>query len=171
MIIEKTSNKDVILIKRTKHEDYRGTFVETFNRDEYKANGIEIEFVRDAISTSSKHVLRGIHYDDKTWKLIQCLYGKIYFVVVDMRKDSPQYLQWQSFILTDQNRHQVLVPPHFGNGHMILSDQCTFHYKLSEYYDAENEKTLKWDDPKANIHWPINNPILSEKDSKAAYLS
>ena len=89
----------VLLIKLGIFEDHRGTFVETFNLDEYREKGIEITFVRDAISTSGKHVLRGIHYDDKTWKLIQCMYGKIYLVVVDMRKESSQYLKWQSFII------------------------------------------------------------------------
>lgn len=160
----------VLLIKRGIFEDHRGTFVETFNKDEYQEKGIKIKFVRDAVSTSGKHVLRGIHYDNKTWKLIQCMYGKIYFVVVDMQEESPQYLKWQSFILTDQNRHQVLVPPHFGNGHLVLTDHCIFHYKLSEYYDPANEKTLKWDDPKVNIFWPIKNPILSQKDASANYL-
>jgi len=170
MILEKTSLKDVTLIKRNVHEDYRGTFCEIYNNREYLDNGIEVEFVRDAVSTSSKHVLRGLHYDHKTWKLIQCMYGKIYFVVADMRKESPQYLKWQSFILSDQNRHQVLVPPHHANGHLVLSDNVTFHYKMSEYYDPAGEKTLKWDDPKANIWWPVSNPILSEKDTVAAYL-
>jgi len=170
MIVERTTLDGVLLIKRNVFEDHRGTFVETFNIDEYNVQGVEIKFVRDAISTSSRHVLRGIHYDNKTWKLVQCMYGKIYFVVVDMRENSPQYLKWQSFILTDQNRHQVLVPPHFGNGHLVLTDYCTFHYKLSEYYDPANEKTLKWDDPKVNIYWPIKNPILSQKDASADYL-
>ncbi|MCU0284969.1 MAG: dTDP-4-dehydrorhamnose 3,5-epimerase [Acidobacteria bacterium] len=170
MIVEKTSLHGVLLIKRDIFEDHRGTFVETFNCDEYIDRGIPIKFVRDAASTSSKHVLRGIHYDDKTWKLIQCMYGKIYFVVVDMHQDSPQYLKWQSFILSDGNRHQVLVPPHFGNGHLVLSDHCIFHYKMSEYYDPANEKTLKWDDPKAAIYWPVKEPVLSQKDAAAAYL-
>ena len=170
MIVEKTALNEVLLIKRNMFEDYRGTFVEIFNRAEYQDSGIRVEFIRDAVSTSGKNVLRGIHYDDKTWKLIQCIFGKIYFVVVDMREDSPQYLQWQSFILSHHNRHQVLVPPYFGNGHLVLSRQCTFHYKMSQYYDPDNEKTLKWDDPKAGIHWPVQAPILSQKDSLAGYL-
>jgi dTDP-4-dehydrorhamnose 3,5-epimerase len=161
---------NLFLIERNVFKDHRGTFVETFNLDEYREKGIKIKFVRDCISTSKKNVLRGIHYDDKTWKLIQCMYGEIYFVVVDMRLNSPQYLKWQSFILSDKNRHQVLVPPNFGNGHLVLSDHCIFHYKMSEYYDPENEKTLKWDDPKAGISWPIKNPILSNKDKYAKYL-
>ncbi|HLP58519.1 MAG TPA: dTDP-4-dehydrorhamnose 3,5-epimerase family protein, partial [Candidatus Deferrimicrobium sp.] len=103
MIVEKTTFDEVLIIQRDVFEDHRGTFTETFNKDEYRAQGIDINFVRDAISTSSRHVLRGIHYDHKTWKLIQCMYGKIYFVVVDMRESSAKYLKWESFILTDQN--------------------------------------------------------------------
>lgn len=170
MIVKKTNLEGILLIERSVFKDHRGTFVEIFNSDEYIKEGINIKFVRDCISTSKKNVLRGIHYDNKTWKLIQCMYGEIYFVVIDMRPDSPHYLEWQSFILSDKNRHQVLVPANFGNGHLVLSDHCIFHYKMSEYYDPKNEKTLKWNDPKAGITWPIKNPILSEKDKNAKYL-
>lgn len=164
ILIEKTSLESVLLIKPSIFEDHRGTYVETFNIEDYKNNGININFVRDDISTSVKNVLRGVHYDNKTWKLVQCMYGKIYFVVIDMREDSSNYLKWQSFILTSENRHQVLVPPNFGNAHLVLSDEVIFHYKMSEYYDPQNEKCLRWNDPKANIWWPITNPILSIKD-------
>jgi dTDP-4-dehydrorhamnose 3,5-epimerase len=167
--VKKTDLTGVLVIKRSIFQDHRGSFVETYNEEEY--NDLGIPFVRDALSTSCKNVLRGLHYDDKTWKLIQCMAGEIFFVVVDMRKDSGQYLKWQSFVLTEQNRHQVLVPPMFANGHLVLSERCIFHYKMSEYYDPENERTLKWDDPKANINWPIKNPILSEKDAKAEFLA
>ena len=170
IIIEKTNLENVTLIKPSVFEDHRGTYVETFNIENYKDNGININFVRDDISTSTKNVLRGIHYDNKTWKLIQCMYGKIYFVVVDMREESSQYLKWKSFILTSTNRYQVLVPPNFGNGHLVLSEECIFHYKMSEYYDPQTEKALKWDDPKVSIYWPVKNPILSLKDSSTKYL-
>ena len=168
--VEQTNLDGVRKIIPSVFEDHRGKYVETYNIDDYGKNGIDINFVRDDISTSAKNVLRGIHYDLKTWKLIQCMYGRIYFVVVDMRKDSKQYLQWQSFSLSDQNRHQVLVPPGFGNAHLVLSDECIFHYKMSEYYDPENEICVKWNDPKLNIFWPVNNPILSKKDSEAKLL-
>ena len=168
--VEKTSLDEVLLIKPSRFEDHRGTYVETFNIDDYERNGIGVKFLRDDISTSRKNVLRGIHYDNKTWKLIQCMQGKIFFVVVDMRNESPQYLKWVSFDLNDQNRHQVLVPPGFGNGHLVLSESCIFHYKMSEYYDPANEKGVKWDDPSLGISWPVREPILSEKDSKTNYL-
>jgi len=170
IIVEKTNLNEVVLIKPSTFEDHRGTYVETFNIDDYKNNGLEIKFVRDDISTSSKNVLRGIHYDNKTWKLIQCMFGKIYFVVVDMRENSKQYLKWQSFILSSTNRQQVLVPPNFGNGHLVLSEECIFHYKMSEYYDPPTEKALRWNDPKANIFWPVKEPILSMKDSNTKLL-
>lgn len=168
--VEKTSLDEVLLIKPSRFEDHRGTYVETFNIDDYERNGIGVKFLRDDISTSRKNVLRGIHYDNKTWKLIQCMQGKIFFVVVDMRNESPQYLKWVSFDLNDQNRHQVLVPPGFGNGHLVLSESCIFHYKMSEYYDPANEKGVKWEDPSLGITWPVREPILSEKDSKTNYL-
>jgi dTDP-4-dehydrorhamnose 3,5-epimerase len=168
--VEKTSLDEVLLIKPSRFEDHRGTYVETYNIEDYERNGIGVKFLRDDISTSRKNVLRGIHYDNKTWKLIQCMQGKIFFVVVDMRNESPQYLKWVSFDLNDQNRHQVLVPPGFGNGHLVLSESCIFHYKMSEYYDPANEKGVKWDDPSLGITWPVREPILSEKDSKTNYL-
>ncbi len=145
-------------------EDYRGSFVETFSRKTSDELGMDVSFVRDAISTSSRHILRGLHYDDKTWKLIQCLAGRIYFVVVDMRPGAETHLRWEAFILSEFNRLQVLVPPLYGNGHLVLSDSCIFHYKMSEYYDPSTEKTLKWDDAEVGIHWPTEDPILSARD-------
>jgi dTDP-4-dehydrorhamnose 3,5-epimerase len=170
-IVEKTSLDVVIKIRPSIFEDHRGTYVETYNIQEFNRNGIEVEFVRDCISTSGRHVLRGLHYDDKTWKLIQCMRGRIYFVVVDMREESPQFLQWAAFTLTEHNREQILVPPQFANGHLVLSKQCIFHYKMSAYYDPDNEMVVKWDDPKVGIFWPVKQPILSQKDSRAAYLT
>lgn len=164
IIVEKTDIEGVLLIKPSIFEDHRGSFVETYNLKEYMRNGIKINFVRDDISTSTKGVLRGIHYDNVTWKLIQCLYGRIYFVVVDLRKESKTYKKWLSFILSDSNRHQVLVPPRCGNGHLVMSESCIFSYKQSEYYQPEKEKILRWNDPEINIYWPIKNPILSQKD-------
>ncbi len=170
MLIKPSKFAEVLIIQPDSFEDHRGYYIEIYNMKNYFENGIKIDFVRDDISISSKHVLRGIHYDNKTWKLIKCLYGKIYFVVVDMRPESDTYLQWESFILSMENKLQVLVPPNFGNGHLVLSDVCVFHYKMSEYYDPNNEKVLRWDDPKVNIFWPIRNPILSIKDKTAPYL-
>ena len=98
-------------------------------------------------------------------KLISCLYGRFYLVVVDCKKDSKQFLQWESFELSDLNREQVLIPPGFGNGHLVLSDRAIFHYKQSTYYERASQFTYLWDDPAINISWPTSNPILSVRDS------
>lgn len=162
MNIEDTDLEGVKLIKPTIYEDYRGTNFESYNAYNYYV--VPNNFVVDSISTSRKHVLRGIHGDNKTTKLISCLYGTIYFVVLDCRQDSKTYHQWQSFTLSDRNKHQVLVPPGFGNAHLVMSDECVFSYKLDHYYDRDSQFTLHWNDDRFNIYWPIKNPILSERD-------
>jgi dTDP-4-dehydrorhamnose 3,5-epimerase len=163
--ISKTELDGVLLIKpSTIFEDFRGTYVELFNEKLYSEVGINIKFVEDDISVNSRYVLRGIHGDHQTWKLISCLYGKFYFVVVNRDESSLQFNKWQSFVLSDRNRLQVLVPPKFGNGHLVLSELSIFHYKQSSYYDRAGQFTLLWNDPKLNIWWPIRNPIVSRRD-------
>ena len=154
----------VTITPPTIFEDFRGTYVETYNEDLYRQAGIDVEFRQDDISTSTRHVLRGIHGDGETWKLISCLYGKFYLVVVNWDEASRQFGKWTSFVLSDSNRLQVLVPPKFGNGHLVLSDAAIFHYKQSSYYNRAGQFTLFWDDPRLNIWWPIRNPILSRRD-------
>jgi dTDP-4-dehydrorhamnose 3,5-epimerase len=162
MIIEDTDLDGVKLIKPTVHEDYRGTNFESYNASDYYE--IPNQFVVDSISTSRKHVLRGIHGDHRTTKLISCLYGTIYFVVLDCRSGSKTFHQWQAFTLSDRNKHQVLVPPGFGNAHLVMSDECVFSYKLDQHYERSSQFTLRWNDDQFNIYWPIKHPILSERD-------
>jgi len=165
MEIFKTKLDGVILIKPpTIFRDHRGVYVEIYNENLYKEAGINVDFVQDDISVSKKDVLRGIHGDKKTWKLISCLYGKFYLVVVNWNNGSSQYGKWESFILSEYNRSQVLIPPKFGNGHLVLSQQAIFHYKQSTYYDRPHQFTILWNDPKLNIRWPVKNPILSLRD-------
>lgn len=165
MEVTKTKLDKVLLIKPpTIFEDFRGTYVELYNDKIYNDAGINVKFIQDDISTSSKHVLRGIHGDTETWKLISCLFGKFYLVVINWDKESPQFKQWESFVLSDQNRLQVLIPPKFGNGHLVLSEQAIFHYKQSTYYNLAGQFTLFWNDPELNIWWPIKNPIVSRRD-------
>src|SRR5712692_10015577 len=135
MQVIKTKLDGVLLIKLEAFEDHRGYYLETYNETLYHEHGVTVKFVQDDISTSSRHVLRGIHGDAETWKLISCLYGKFYLVVVNWDKDSAQFGQWESFVLSEQNRQQVLVPANFGNGHVVLSDQAIFHYKQSSTYN------------------------------------
>ena len=146
------------------HTDYRGDLWTTWKKDEFE---FDIEFNHDKVSTSRKNVLRGIHGDFKSWKLVTCLYGEIYFVMVDNRSASDSFEKWESMVLDDKRRKQVLLPPGVGNGFFVLSDHCVFQYKWSyegEYPDVGDQFTIKWDDPKINIDWPVDNPILSKRD-------
>jgi dTDP-4-dehydrorhamnose 3,5-epimerase len=149
-------------------EDYRGELFTVFDQS-YN----ELYFNHDKVAISRKNVLRGLHGDSKSWKLITCLSGEIYLVVVDFRSDSSNYLKWDSILLTSKNKKSVLVPPMFANGHLVLSDEATFFYKWSypgRYPDVEDQFSLNWKDPSLNIHWPINNPILSERDINSKFI-
>jgi len=170
MIIEKTKLNGVLLIKLDVFEDHRGQYIETYNEKLYQEQGVEVRFIQDDISVSSKHVLRGIHGDVETWKLISCLYGKFYLVVVNCDLDSRDFGKWQSFTLTEYNRRQVLVPPKYGNGHLVLSNRAIFHYKQNTYYNPQKQFTYKWNEPKFNIWWPIKNPILSQRDEFGKFI-
>lgn len=164
MQVEKTGLDGVLLIKLDVFEDFRGQYVETYNEKLYAEAGIMINFVQDDISTSRGNVLRGIHGDRETWKLISCLHGEFYLVVLNYDSGSPQYGQWESFTLSDRNRLQVLVPPKFGNGHAVLSARAIFHYKQSTYYNRATQFTVLWNDPRFKIRWPVEKPILSKRD-------
>ncbi len=164
MEVSKTKLDGVLLVKPQVFEDFRGQYVETYNDKLYAEHGITAKFVQDDISVSSRHVLRGIHGDAQTWKLVSCLYGKFYLVVVNCDKQSRGFGQWQSFVLSDANRLQVLIPPKHGNGHVVLSDQAIFHYKQSSYYNPSGQFTYRWDDPALKIWWPVKQPLLSQRD-------
>lgn len=163
---------DVAIITPNIFYDYRGEYIETWNIENYKVfNKGNIEFKQDDISTSVKHTLRGLHGDFETWKLVQCLYGSLLQVVVDMRPNSKTYLQYDMFSINDKNRNQILVPPGFANGHLVMSDFGMFSYKQSTLYTGANAQfTVRWNDPKINIPWPIENPILSLRDKNVKLL-
>ena len=144
--------------------DFRGDLWTTWKKDEFP---LDLDFNHDKVSTSRKDVLRGIHGDFKSFKLITCLYGQMFFILVDNRKDSKTYLQWNSMILDDRKRKLVLIPPGIGNAFLVLSDYSIFSYKWSyngEYPDVEDQFTIKWNDKRLNINWPIVNPILQKRD-------
>lgn len=165
MEVKKTKLDGVLLIKPpTVFEDFRGTYVELYNEEIYEESGIAVNFVQDDISVSSRHVLRGIHGDAETWKLISCLHGKFYLLVINWDETSPQYRQWEAFTLSDKNRIQVLIPPKFGNGHVVLSEAAIFHYKQSSYYNRAGQFTILWNNPDLDLWWPVRNPILSRRD-------
>jgi len=170
MEIEKTKMNGVLLIKPYVFEDHRGEYVETYNKKLYKEAGVDVDFVQDDISVSARGVLRGLHGDEKTWKLVSCLFGRFYLVVVNCDKASPDFGKWQSFTLSDRNRMQVLIPPKHGNGHLVLSETSIFHYKQSTYYDPTGQFTYWWNEPLFNIWWPVRDPILSMRDERGEFL-
>jgi len=168
---QKTQLDGVLLLKPpTIFKDFRGCYVETFNERLYAESGVTCSFVQDDISVSSKSVLRGIHGDQNTWKLISCLYGTFHLVVVNWNPSSSQFKKWEAFTLSDENRLQVLIPPKFGNGHLVMSEQAIFHYKQSTYYERSSQFTIPWNDPELGIWWPIQHPIVSARDQGAIHV-
>lgn len=168
--VAKTNLEGVLLIKPTFFQDQRGQYLELYNEKLYKSKGIAVDFVEDDISIAGRNVIKGIHGDSITWKLISCLHGEFYLVVVNYNNDSKDFGKWQSFVLSEANKYQVLVPPKHGNGHLCLSEKSIFHYKQSAYYDPSRQFTIRWDDPKYNISWPIKKPILSKRDELGEFI-
>lgn len=148
----------------TDFTDVRGRYLELYNEAIYKNFGIEVNFIQDDVSISKKNVLRGIHGDTSTWKLVTCVYGSIHLIVVNNDNTSQEYRKWQSFRIDEKNRFQILIPPKFGNGHYVLSDYAVFHYKQSTYYKPEEQFTISWNDSSFKFDWPSTNPILSPRD-------
>ena len=159
MQLIKTKFKGLIIYKRSSYNDSRGYFRELFLEKVIKK-----KFVFDYFSLSKKNVLRGIHGDKNTCKLVTCLYGEFYLVVVNNNPHSQQFKKWQSFNLSEKNRKQVLIPPMYGNGHLVISDKAIFHYKQTTEYNREGQFTIMWNDPDFKIKWPVKNPILSKRD-------
>lgn len=170
MEVQKTKLEGVLLIIPSVFEDHRGDYIEIYNEKIYKQSGINANFVQDNISISSKNVLRGIHGDNETWKLVTCLSGRFYLVIINCDEASGEFGKWQSFALTENNRYQVLVPPKHGVAHLALTDKVTFYYKQSTYYNPKIQFTYKWNDPRFKIWWPIKTPILSRRDEIGYYV-
>ena len=173
MKVTESGIKGVFIIEPDVYEDDRGFFMETFHNERYrKLLGINLNFVQDNISRSSKNVLRGMHFQKNypQGKIVSASRGEILDVVVDLRKDSPTYGTWESFRLSEKNKLQVWIPPGFAHGFLVMSDSADFEYKCTEYYHPEDELCLLWNDPEVAIDWPINDPILSEKDKKGLSL-
>jgi dTDP-4-dehydrorhamnose 3,5-epimerase len=161
-----TTINDLIVIQPDSFYDHRGENFETYNEENYsKMFKSDLKFVIDSFSNSTKNVLRGFHGDTDNWKLIDVLKGNVYFVVIDVRSNSSTYKNIQYFQLNDKNRYQVLVPAGCVNAHLVTSDECLFHYKLTKsYVSIEKQIHIKWNDPEYNIFWPIKDPILSKRD-------
>ena len=158
---------EVVVIEAKSFSDERGVFFEGFKESEFISNGIYTKFVQDNISHSVKGVLRGLHYQKNPKaqaKLVIPIKGKIFDVAVDIRKDSPYFGKWVSEILTEENHRLMYVPEGFAHGFCVLSEQADVLYKVGNEYSSENERGIIWNDPTLKIDWPVNNPILAQRD-------
>ena len=167
-----TKLKDVKIIKPDVFEDKRGFFMESYSKEKYKKLGIDFNFVQDNHSLSVEAgVVRGLHFqrgNAAQTKLIQVVDGEVLDVVVDLRKGSPTYAQWESFILSEHNRRQLLVPRGFAHGFVTLTSNVNFMYKCDNYYNAEADAGIAFDNKDLGIDWQIDllKAIISEKDKK-----
>ena len=164
---------DVILIEPQSFSDDRGFFFESFKESDFFSNGIDKNFVQDNFSHSVNGVIRGLHFQKAPKaqaKLVTVLKGKIFDVAVDIRKNSPTYGKWVSEILSDDTHNLLYVPEGFAHGFCVISDEADVHYKVSNEYSQEHERSIIWNDPKLNIEWPIKKPVISNKDNKLSLL-
>ena len=166
---------DVLLIKPHVFEDDRGFFMETYHQTKMQEGGIDFDFVQDNHSRSQKGTLRGLHYqiENVQGKLVRVAIGEIFDVAVDLRKSSPTFGQWGGAILSEQNKHQLWIPPGFAHGFHVLSASADVLYKATDFYNPKVERCLLWNDPKIGIDWRIlagDEPLLSEKDKKGLLL-
>ena len=160
---------EVILVTPKSFPDERGFFLESYKESEFTSNGIKTIFVQDNLSHSVKGVLRGLHYQKNPKaqaKLVIALRGEIFDVAVDIRKNSPTYGKWVGEILSENNHNSLYIPEGFAHGFCVLSEEADVLYKVSQEYSPEDEKGIIWNDTEINITWPIDKPIIQEKDSK-----
>ena len=157
----------VLVIEPRVFEDQRGFFLETYQQPRFSEAGIDIPFVQDNWSHSTRGTLRGLHYQlsHPQAKLVQVVTGSVFDVAVDLRRESPSFGQWYGTTLSQENHRQLLIPPGCAHGFLVTSDSADFQYKCSDIYHPESERTLLWNDPEIGIEWPLQcDPILSEKD-------
>lgn len=169
MNITKTNLKDCIIIEPKVFGDERGFFLESFQDKRYKELArIDFTFVQDNHSRSEKGVLRGLHLQKlkPQGKLVRVVRGEVFDVALDLRPNSRTFGMWHSVVLSEANNKQFWIPPGFAHGYLVLSDMADFEYKVTDYYDPEDEICIKWNDPSLNIPWPISDPRLSVKDSE-----
>ena len=173
MKIIDTKIKEVKIIQLDIYPDERGFFVERFNTEKFAKLGLPLDFVQDNHSRSNPRVLRGLHYQIEPFqeKLVGCLKGKIQDVAVDIRKDSPTYLQYVSIELSGDNGKLLWIPQGFAHGFCVLGEEeADVFYKVDNLYNPAGDKGIIWNDPKINIDWQVKDPILSEKDAELPLL-
>lgn len=174
MEYKKLEIPDVVLVMPPVFGDERGFFMETFRQVDFKENCGDYQFVQDNHSSSSKNILRGLHYqfEKPQGKLVRVVRGEVFDVAVDMRKNSPTFGKWVGEYLSANNKHMLWIPPGFAHGFVVISEQAEFVYKCTDYYNPGDEYSLAWNDDTVGIEWPTGiKPILSEKDAKGLSLT
>ncbi len=169
MNIIPTDIPEVVIIEPKVFGDDRGFFLESYNQRTFaEKTGITAEFVQDNHSRSRQNVLRGLHYQiqQPQGKLLRVVFGAVFDVAVDIRKNSPTFGQWAGCLLSSENHRQFWIPPGFAHGFFVVSEMAEVLYKTTEYYAPQHERCILWNDPELGIDWPLNGatPILSEKD-------
>lgn len=166
MKVRPTKLNGVLIIEPDVYGDHRGFFLETYQAPRYREAGIDVDFIQDNISFSVGRTLRGLHFQNPNSqaKLVQVLNGEIFDVAVDIRYGSPTYGQWEGIVLSAEKHQQFYIPPGFAHGFCVLSESALFSYKCSDVYAPESEGGICWDDPDLNIDWPVDDPILSDRD-------
>ena len=167
MNIIDTKIQGAVIIEPKVYGDHRGFFLETYRDQPYRDQAkIELPFVQDNHSRSSRGVLRGLHFQKTKpqGKLVRVVRGEVFDVGVDLRKDSPTFGNWIGVWLSEDNHRQLWLPPGLAHGFVVTSDSADFEYKCTDYYDPNNEGCLIWNDPDIGIDWPSESPLLSDKD-------
>ena len=176
MNVVKTGIPDVLVFEPRVFGDSRGFFFESYNDQAFsRATGLDVRFVQDNHSRSSRGVLRGLHYqvEQPQGKLLRVIRGAIYDVAVDLRRSSPTFGKWVGVELTEKDNRQMWVPAGFAHGFLVTSETADVLYKTTDYYAPEHERALVWNDPKLGIAWPLGNdatPLLADKDRKGKHL-
>ncbi|MFH0736019.1 MAG: dTDP-4-dehydrorhamnose 3,5-epimerase [bacterium] len=167
MEIITTDIQGILIIKPTVFKDTRGYFYESYSKNKFAENSLDLDFVQDNISKSSKGTIRGLHYQTGKFaqgKLCQVIYGKVLDVAVDIRFGSPTFGKYVSVELSDENKNQIWIPAGFAHGFEVLSDEAIFHYKCTNFYNRQSERSIIFNDNQLNIKWKTNLPVVSDKD-------
>ena len=173
MNVIETDLPGVLILEPKLFDDSRGFFMETFNEALFAEHGLKFEFVQDNHSFSKNNVLRGLHFQvpHPQGKLVRAAYGSVFDVAVDVRQGSPRFGKWVGVELSRANRRMLWVPPGFAHGFCVTSDAADVLYKCTDLYDGPSDRVILWNDPALGIDWPVDAPLLSEKDAAAPTLS
>jgi dTDP-4-dehydrorhamnose 3,5-epimerase len=170
-----TKIQGLIIIEPKVYEDHRGYFMETYNKEQFKLHGIDVEFVQDNQSKSKKGVLRGLHFQtlNEQGKLVRVISGEVFDVAVDLRKGSSTYGMWVGTYLSGKTNKQIYIPKGFAHGFLVTSEEVEFVYKCTDFFNPNAQSGIRWDDPDIGIVWPlegISEILLSEKDKNQPFL-